>query len=39
MPPHVLFSDIGMPRQDGYDLIRKVRSLNTNAAGGSRPSA
>jgi PAS domain S-box-containing protein len=24
--PHVLVSDIGMPEQDGYDLIRKVRA-------------
>jgi PAS domain S-box-containing protein len=24
--PHVLVSDIGMPRQDGYDLIRRVRA-------------
>jgi CheY-like chemotaxis protein len=31
--PHVLVSDIGMPRQDGYDLIRKVRSLNTERGG------
>ncbi|MBD1821127.1 response regulator [Cyanobacteria bacterium FACHB-DQ100] len=25
--PHVLVSDIGMPEQDGYNLIRKVRQL------------
>jgi CheY-like chemotaxis protein len=25
--PHVLISDIGMPEQDGYELIRKVRML------------
>jgi CheY-like chemotaxis protein len=25
-PPHILVSDIGMPAQDGYWLIRKVRS-------------
>ncbi|WP_026735402.1 PAS domain S-box protein [Fischerella sp. PCC 9605] len=25
--PHVLISDIGMPQEDGYTLIRKVRSL------------
>jgi len=24
--PHVLVSDVGMPEQDGYDLIRKVRA-------------
>jgi CheY-like chemotaxis protein len=23
--PHILVSDIGMPVEDGYDLIRKVR--------------
>lgn len=30
--PDILVSDIGMPREDGYDLIRRVRSLP--AAGG-----
>jgi len=25
-PPHILVSDIGMPVEDGYSLIRKVRS-------------
>ena len=25
--PHVLISDIGMPDEDGYAFIRKVRSL------------
>ena len=24
--PHILVSDLGMPEQDGYDLIRKIRS-------------
>ena len=23
--PHVLVSDVGMPREDGYDLIRRIR--------------
>ncbi|HWB10958.1 MAG TPA: response regulator [Pirellulales bacterium] len=27
-PPDVLVSDIGMPEQDGYDLIREVRRLS-----------
>ncbi len=26
-PPDVLISDIGMPEEDGYELIRKVREL------------
>jgi signal transduction histidine kinase/response regulator of citrate/malate metabolism len=34
--PHLLLSDIGMPEQDGYDLIRKVRALPTDQ-GGSTP--
>jgi CheY-like chemotaxis protein len=25
--PHVILSDLGMPRDDGFDLIRKVRAL------------
>ena len=28
--PDVLLSDIGLPVESGYDLIRKVRSLDTN---------
>ncbi|HEX7447149.1 MAG TPA: ATP-binding protein, partial [Pirellulales bacterium] len=35
-PPHVLVSDIGMPGQDGYDLIRLVRQLPA-ARGGRVP--
>jgi CheY-like chemotaxis protein len=27
--PHILVSDIGMPDEDGYSLIRKVRSQET----------
>jgi PAS domain S-box-containing protein len=34
--PHVLVSDIGMPGEDGYDLIRKVRALPPER-GGSIP--
>ena len=30
--PDVILSDIGMPRQDGYDLIRRVRNLPGGAA-------
>ncbi|MBD2180822.1 hybrid sensor histidine kinase/response regulator [Aerosakkonema funiforme] len=29
LQPDVLLSDIGMPEEDGYTLIRKVRDLNT----------
>lgn len=31
-PPHVLVSDIGLPDEDGYDLIRKVRELEGQEA-------
>jgi len=31
--PHVLVSDIGMPRRDGYDLIRRVRLLPSHHGG------
>jgi CheY-like chemotaxis protein len=34
--PQVLVSDIGMPNEDGYDLMRNVRSLDT-AEGGDTP--
>jgi CheY-like chemotaxis protein len=36
--PDVLLSDIGMPREDGYDLIHRVRSL-PHKEGGSIPAA
>jgi CheY-like chemotaxis protein len=26
-PPHVLISDIGMPDEDGYSLLRRIRAL------------
>jgi len=32
--PHVLMSDIGMPGEDGYALIRKVRALPAERGGG-----
>jgi PAS domain S-box-containing protein len=31
--PDLLISDIGMPGEDGYDLIRKVRSLTSEEGG------
>ncbi|MCE3284797.1 MAG: hypothetical protein K0R70_1053, partial [Steroidobacteraceae bacterium] len=34
--PHVLLFDLGMPGEDGYSLIRRVRGLPT-AAGGTTP--
>jgi len=37
-PPDVLLSDIGMPGEDGYALIRRVRSLPPEA-GGQVPAA
>jgi CheY-like chemotaxis protein len=37
-PPDVLVSDLGMPDHDGYDLIRAVRALPSEA-GGRAPAA
>jgi PAS domain S-box-containing protein len=31
--PDVILSDIGMPREDGYDLMRKLRSLPASKGG------
>jgi PAS domain S-box-containing protein len=31
--PHALVSDIGMPHEDGYDLLRKLRALPPEAGG------
>jgi len=36
--PHVLVSDIGMPGEDGYDFIRRVRALGPER-GGQTPAA
>jgi PAS domain S-box-containing protein len=32
-PPHVLISDIGMPDEDGFSLLRRVRALPPNKGG------
>jgi CheY-like chemotaxis protein len=32
--PDVLLSDVGMPREDGYDLIRRLRSRPLERGGG-----
>ena len=32
-PPHVLISDIGMPGEDGYSLLRRVRALPAERGG------
>lgn len=36
--PHVLLSDIGLPGEDGYSLLRSVRALD-GASGGLVPAA
>jgi PAS domain S-box-containing protein len=36
--PHIIISDIGMPDEDGYEFIRKVRALAA-AQGGRTPAA
>ncbi|MBY0307364.1 MAG: response regulator, partial [Phycisphaerales bacterium] len=33
--PDVIVSDLGMPVQDGFSLIRKVRTLPAGAGGGA----
>jgi PAS domain S-box-containing protein len=38
-PPDILLSDIAMPEEDGYALIRKVRALPRNQGGGVRAAA
>lgn len=32
-PPHLLISDIGMPDEDGYSLIQRIRELPKNEGG------
>lgn len=36
--PDILISDIGMPGEDGFDLIKKIRAMS-DSAGGSIPAA
>ena len=31
--PHVLVSDIGMPYEDGYSLVRRIRALGPHEGG------
>jgi len=33
LKPHVIVSDIGMPKVDGYELLRRVRALPPNEGG------
>jgi signal transduction histidine kinase len=32
--PHILVSDIGMPEEDGYSLLRRIRALDPSEGGG-----
>ena len=32
-PPHLLISDIGMPNEDGYQLLRRIRALPPEKGG------
>jgi len=32
-PPHILISDIGMPGEDGYSLLRRIRALPPEKGG------
>ncbi|MCC5612795.1 response regulator [Nostoc sp. CHAB 5834] len=31
--PHILISDLGMPKEDGYSFIRKIRALPAEKGG------
>lgn len=37
--PDIILSDIGIPGEDGYDFIRKVRALPRSAGGGTPAAA
>jgi CheY-like chemotaxis protein len=35
--PHILISDIGLPDEDGYNLLRKLRALPVTSGGADVP--
>lgn len=37
VPPHVIVSDISMPDQDGYELMKQIRSMGTGFGGRELP--
>jgi CheY-like chemotaxis protein len=37
--PDIIISDLGMPGEDGYQLLRKIRALATSSSLSTQPSA